>query len=522
MKVLLKLRCTRIWASIRNVFSKWSSGILAVCLILLYGGLAIVMLFGEKNPIQLGNIMDMHTGILISVGFTALLTCMSLFQKRKALIIGEEAFYLFTGPFKRSDIMKYLVTNDILGGAMFAFLSIFMFIMMGAQLDYSFGFYVSVFVLNWLVSFFFLILTDYLYLLGMNEEKYKKLSRGIVIGFVLILVGIYVYSLIQCDYDFKDAFAYFMTSELFYIVPMFGWIKLSLIALVEGNMLLYILGYVLILIGIMAVVRMFVHYDENFVEQALEDAMYYSDLMKKAKAGKTNAQQINEKVKDVKGTFKPGALAIYSKGILMMKKTNGFLSKNELLVLVFYLIIAYLIDLGFGFYMYMIILWIFGLMQQSDLAQELRNYQVYLIPANPLHKLLALIIPTLVKLMILSTAATILGVFVFAAPIKEVIQYLLILYGYLFVFTSGSVLSIRILKSRNNAILENMLTMGIMIACSLPGIVLTIYLMANPERFSMGMLNVISYSSIVLNFVVSVIIVYCCKNMLNGRELKED
>lgn len=522
MKVLLKLRWMRIWASIRNVFSKWSSGLLAVFLIILYGGLAILMIFGERNPINMGNMIDMHTGVLISIGFTALLVCITMFQKRKALIMGEEAFYLFTGPFKRNEVMKYIVTNNIVGSLTYAALSLFMFVMLGSGLAYDFMFYVSVAVLNALIAFFFLMLTDYLYLLGMNENKYNTLSRGIVITLVVLTILLYGWCVIQKDFDLQRGFYYFITSKLFYVIPMFGWGKLSLVSWIEGNVGLYFLGYALIIIGIVVIVKLFVSYKENFVEQALEDAMYYSELMRNTKAGKVNAQQLNEKVKAVDSNFKSGAMAIYSKGLLMMRKTNGFINETELLILVLYIVISYLMGLGFGFYMYMIILWLFGLMKQSDLSQELKNYQIYLIPENPLKKLLALIIPTFIKVMVLVSVASLVGMVIFATPVKEMFQYLLIIYGYVFVLIAGSILSIRILKSRNNAMMENMLTMGIMILCAVPGIMLTMYLIANPEKFTMTLMNVIAYSSIVLNFVVSALIIYSCKNMLNGRELKED
>ena len=90
------------------------------------------------------------------------------------------------------------------------------------------------------------------------------------------------------------------------------------------------------------------------------------------------------------------------------------------------------------------------------------------------------------------------------------------LLGYATLFLSASVLSVRILKSRNNAIMENMLRMLIMVAAAAPGIGLTIFFLSK-GTFTLGLLQ-----QLTLIFVISVIIVLVCAPMMNGREIKSE
>src|SRR5699024_12255236 len=45
----------------------------------------------------------------------------------------------------------------------------------------------------------------------------------------------------------------------------------------------------------------------------------------------------------------------------------------------------------------LMIIWLFMMMQTSDLVGELKNYQIYLIPDKPYKKLIAVMIPTFMK-----------------------------------------------------------------------------------------------------------------------------
>ena len=60
-----------------------------------------------------------------------------------------------------------------------------------------------------------------------------------------------------------------------------------------------------------------------------------------------------------------------------------------------------------------------------------------------------------------------------------------------------------------------------MIVCSIPAIVMTVYIVMT-GNVNTTTLMIMSYSSLIMNFVISVIIIYFCQDMMNGRELKSE
>ena len=101
MSILYKLYLTRMKANIRHVFSRKGSAIFAILMMLLYGGLIVMSLSKPEIALSMQNITDANMAIMIGVGFTALMVGVMLLQKRKALFMEADAFYLFSGPFTR-------------------------------------------------------------------------------------------------------------------------------------------------------------------------------------------------------------------------------------------------------------------------------------------------------------------------------------------------------------------------------------------------------------------------------------
>lgn len=186
-----------------------------------------------------------------------------------------------------------------------------------------------------------------------------------------------------------------------------------------------------------------------------------------------------------------------------------------------YVAVTIFSGLGFGFFVYMMVIWVFSSLQNSELANELKNYQIYLIPDKPLKKLIAVILPTFMKVAAISVLSfTIIGIY-YRTDILTILMYIINLLGYICVFISASVLTLRILKSRSLRLFENMMRMLIMIICALPSVVLTAYFVLS-GHLNPTVLMIISYSSLVLNFVISAVILLTCQNMMNGRELKSE
>lgn len=524
MSALQKLWFTKIKANIRNLFKKVSSAIFTIFMVLLYGGIFITLFFSDATSTLSANYMlNIHTVILVTLGFVALMVFSTTFQKRKALFMQEDAFYLFSGPFSRKQVMRYLMAQTILQALLLGLISLYGVFLVGrAAIDGIGGlFYLMMVLVNTLVTFFFLVGSDYLYVLSITNQRYKNVARMIVVAILGVVAIIFVVTLMQSNFDFQNGLMNFLESPLFYIVPMFGWAKLALVSYVEANYLFCLFGLALMVVALGLIYYFFTSFKGEFYEKAMQDAETFTEFYKKAKAGKDVSLE-NKKVRNVTMSFKEGAGAIFSKGMLEMKKVNGFVNIRDILTIIFYFVIAFMVNGGLGFFMYMMVFWLFGAMQQSPLVEELKNYQIYLIPDSPLKKLIAVILPTLFKVATITTITMIGAGIFYQMGIIEIIQYLITIYGYIVVFIAASILAARILKSRTSAMMENMLKMLIILICSLPGIIIIVILMMHPEWFSMGIMTVVSYSSLAMNFIVSAAILLGCRNMLSGRELNGD
>ena len=161
------------------------------------------------------------------------------------------------------------------------------------------------------------------------------------------------------------------------------------------------------------------------------------------------------------------------------------------------------------------------MMQTSDLVGELKNYQIYLIPDKPYKKLIAVMIPTFMKVSVIGTLSFIVVGMYYHETFLTIFMYLINMFGYIFIFMSASVLTIRLLKSRTTQVFENMMRMLIMIVSALPSVILTvIFMMTN--ALTPTVLTMLSMASLAMNFILALIILWACQGMMNGRELKSE
>lgn len=520
MKALCLLWFMKTKASLRNLFKKPSSAIFTIFVVLLYGFIFYAFFFLPKdNTLMLVN-FELHSSILIFIGFLALMLFSTMLSSKKALFSGEDAYFLFSGPFHKKQIMTFLSFQTFLQSILLAFFALIFFIGMNMQIKVDLGFIMLALVGSVITIMTFLIFIDYSYVLSIGDQKYKKMNYVIAGIFVLILAVILILTYIQTG-RIQTIMIDFIESPLFYYVPVFGWLKLTLISYVESKMILTVLGLLLLMICLIVIYLLFISYKGDFYEQALEDSLELSKRLKEFKAGNQDALR-NVKVKKINvKRFYNGAFAVLSKNLLIMKKKGSLVSWNDLLSIGIYLIITIFSNMGFGFFIYMMVIWLFMMMQTSDLTAELKNYQIYLIPDQPYKKLIAVMIPTFMKVSVIGVLSFVIVGIYYHESILNILMYLLNMFGYIFVFMSASVLTIRILKSRSTRVFENMMRMLIMLVSALPSVLLTVILVMT-NSLTPTTLTIISIASLAMNFILSFIILWACQGMMNGRELKSD
>lgn len=520
MKSLLYLSMTKWKGTIRNQFRSISSAILTIFMVLLYGGLFVAVFLIPSDAMSEVMNMQFNTALLMGLGVLALLCVTVLMNKRKALVYDTDAFYLFAGPYTRKQINGFILVQTWFQSAIYGLICSYVTAMMSFGSGFTVSMMLFSFVIYWLIMAFFLTLTDYIYLWSLVKKKHEIWNYVVVLLVVFSAAAVFFLSVQRTGYDLKNGYMDFALSREFYMVPFFGWGKWAINAFSQGNYVSMLWG-ILLLVGCNLVLGiLFLHFQKDIVEQAVEDAQSVSDYMRKVRANKGNSIMDTKKVKGIKGEFPEGARAIFYKNMLMMRKTGNFLRKQDIFVIVLYFVIGYVCMPGhrFSMFCYMMMIWMFGLMNDAELLGDLKNYQIYLIPEKPLKKLFYAVIPAYLKIGIILGTAIIFSGVLNRMPVLDIVQYALMLLGYAMIFLAGTVLSVRLLKSRTNVMMENLLRMLIILVCAIPSSVLGVLCYFIFRDLNM-IVMVTSIFTLVLNFGVSILIMVACQGMMNGKQM---
>lgn len=520
MKSLFYLSMTKWKGTIRNQFRSISSAILTIFMVLLYGGLFVAVFLIPSDAMSEVMNMQFNTALLMGLGVLALLCVTVLMNKRKALVYDTDAFYLFAGPYTRKQINGFILVQTWFQSAIYGLICSYVTAMMSFGSGFTVSMMLFSLVIYWLIMAFFLTLTDYIYLWSLVKKKHEIWNYVVVLLVVFSAAAVFFLSVQRTGYDLKNGYMDFALSREFYMVPFFGWGKWAINAFSQGNYVSMLWG-ILLLVGCNLVLGiLFLHFQKDIVEQAVEDAQSVSDYMRKVRANKGNSIMDTKKVKGIKGEFPEGAKAIFYKNMLMMRKTGNFLRKQDIFVIVLYFVISYVCMPGHRFYMfcYMMMIWMFGLMNDAELLGDLKNYQIYLIPEKPLKKLFYAVIPAYLKIGIILGTAIIFSGVLNRMPVLDIVQYALMLLGYAMIFLAGTVLSVRLLKSRTNVMMENLLRMLIILVCAIPSSVLGVLCYFIFRDLNM-IVMVTSIFTLVLNFGVSILIMVACQGMMNGKQM---
>ena len=313
--------------------------------------------------------MQFNTALLMGLGVLALLCVTVFMNKRKALVYDTDAFYLFAGPYTRKQINCFILVQTWFQSAIYGLICSYITAMMSFGSGFTVSMMLFSFVVYWLIMAFFLTLTDYIYLWSLVKKKHEILELCGCAACGLLAAAVFFLSVQRTGYDLKNGYMDFALSREFYMVPFFGWGKWAINAFSQGNYLSMLWG-ILLLGGCNLVLGiLFLHFQKDIVEQAVEDAQSVSDYMRKVRANKGNSIMDTKKVKRIKGEFPEGAKAIFYKNMLMMRKTGNFLRRQDIFVIVLYFVISYVCMPGHRFYMfcYMMMIWMFGLMNDAEL-----------------------------------------------------------------------------------------------------------------------------------------------------------
>lgn len=517
MKVLLSLYLNVLWARIRGIYSKVVPAIITTVSLIFFGAIVVFAFIDKDNlaqEIPLGSLNNLAMLFLVVlIGFSYI----NVFQKRMVILKENEINYFFVGPFKKKDIMKYIILQNLVGTVLFIFGIMAYLMIFGAPYITSPWIVLGLIIVGLSVLYPVFIIHIYVYLKSIVDPKYRitrNIVFGVIIGLILAVFGYYYF----INMDLLRAYNQFINSTFINFIPIFGWGKVALNGLVYSDNLMVIIG--ILLNSILGIVFswLVINYKESFVEEAMDNAIWYRDVMEKQKKTGSN-WNMNKKVYKTKNTvFKSGGRAIFDKGLLELRKTRNWFSLQEVMLVVIYLVISYVAGMGYQIYQMYIVLTVFISLSAEGFLTEFQKIYIYLLPIKPINKLINMVGPVLMKSIVMSTVSLLLGAVVFQVGVVTFISSFIQMVGFTIIMMAASLWSLRILKAELNPVAGQLIKMFIAILAMVPSMLgmLIIFL---TMRDNPNILVYMTFVSLIMNIIGGVLLIYFSKGIFNGKDL---
>ncbi|MDF9824503.1 hypothetical protein M2475_000854 [Breznakia sp. PF5-3] len=512
MKNLFKLFFTKKKAKVRSIFAKPSSAIATLLSLLVFASMFFPVFDTRDKPVM--DLLTYSLFTLFVIGFSTFLNLITLFQKKKALFFEEDSYYLFVGPFSNRQILSYLSVETMFDSFILSLISIvspMMIISMMAIMPITYILFA--FLITALYNYIILVLLQYFYIKDMIKEKKGNTQRWIGLCIFIILVAYAIYSYFQSSFNFTDIFVNFTYTNDFDFIPILGWIKTAMFGFYQNDTLIVLIVVAAFIVIDIILAALLTHVKGYFYEQAMIDAIDFSDYYKKAMAG---IESKEEKIHDVTINYKQLSGAILSKNFLIMKKTRSFIGRQDLYSFIALAVFTLMINPNVYVFFGLLIFYLMNSVGNSTLSDDLKNNYIYFIPDKPIKKMLySLLIPAL-KSTLFAVTMILIGFIFVDLKLTETLIGILITLSFIPVFYAGVVLSTRLLKSRGNKLIESMLHMLVMVVICLPsgGIAYLAFKMTGD--FSQT-ITVLIPTLIVFNLALSLLIFYICSPMMNGN-----
>jgi len=520
MSALLYLIRAKFFARVRNIYRKPVSAIITTLGILCYIVFFVMQFVIQGNSTITSQVYDAQISISIYTAFVILIAVTMSFQKRTSLLTGEDAANILTGPFSQRTVLKYIVIGTFQNSLLFSLGTSLYLVFFSYLLNLNFLSLLLMMIGGFGVFYFVFVGVDYFYLMSIANPKFNTIKKIFYSSIVLIIFLIVAYYFVAANFDFAILLNNILSSTMLDAIPIFGWFRLGASSFIQGDYLWFVIAFGGILLADILLTYTVIDFRYDFYEQINKDAEWYTTIRAQVKEGRYNAGETTGKVREVNmASFGIGARAISSNIFLQMKKTNNWIKKSDLILTIFYLAIAYFGQLGFTFFQYYILIIVFTTINSDSIMRELKQPYIYLIPDKPLKKLIHLLLPMTVKTGLLVIISLILACLAFQASVGELLSAILTTLGYALVLIAGSVWSIRLLKSRSNAVSESFIKMFIIILSLVPAVGVSLWLFAVMGEANPHLMNAITAVSLLTNIVVGTILILLAKSLLNGTNI---
>lgn len=495
--------------------------VMTIILILLLGFILVTGSMGKgENEGGFRDVTEIFAIINLLFIIIFATTFLSALEKGGSIFKMSDVNLLFPGPFTKRSVLFFGLIQQI--GAVL-FMGVFiLFQYVNLSIHYNMGVGAMVVIMLSYSAVVFLAQTSamFLYIFVSDSDEKRKRAKLLFYALILILAGTAAYlCFVGSGISVKTAVS-FGTSMPIKLFPFAGWLGAFTQALLTGKYLEAALWLLICVAAFSAILVVMTKSKREYYEDVLDSATATFNAMSSAKDG-VQPEAIPKKIKLGKTGISKGfgASVIYYKHLLENRRAKVFLLSNMSLLFV-------VMTVGFSFFMrksgiipvlsFSAYCGIFTL-GTGRFAMELTKPFVYLIPESPVKKLIYTLADTVPSLLVESFITFIPVAFIVGASPLECILCALAKTAFGILFLSGSLIIDRIWGGALSKIVGVLIYFLFDIILAVPGVIAAIIIggvVTEGAQISVALLVMT-----VINLLVSLLVFFCCRNVLQYSEI---
>lgn len=506
---------------VRDVFKKPA---LLIAYLLMLALLVFVLVMGGDAHVETGDVSRTYTGyaaiLVLAFVFIGMLTIWNGLKQGTSLFSMADVNLLFTAPLSPRRILFYGIMKQ--AGIMLAaaLLMLFQYPNMRnnglppmALVGLIFAYALMGFSSNLLAA------VVYAFSAGSGKRK-KRVYTAMLALIAAIVLGAGVAALSSPGGNFLAGLTGFFGSDYWNYVPLFGWARGLAIAFAELEWMKALLFGALMLVSVGGCALLLLRTDMDYYEDVLLAAERANQATANAQEGRMVEQgSVSSRVKRDQGAlWGTGAFAFTGRMLREQSRRGiGFFDAGTLAALagpIFGLIFFsgdMMAEGGLWAVIGMSVWFLLFFNLQSGFARELAYPTIFLAPERPVNKLLAVMLPGILKSAVDGMLFALSIALLYRAPVLDCFACWLIYISALFLFSAGMLLIERILGTSKNKALIMMVYVLVLLLLCLPGIFIA-------ELIAPTLL--VSYFLFALwNALIGLILVFLCRNILHSMDM---
>lgn len=500
---------------IKRAFSSVLSAVLTVLGVIGFGFM-LVMAFTMKRPLVESTAAEtILAGIVLMLG---VILYNAFLSRDTGILTMADANFLFTGPFEKRTVLAYLLISTAPGAVLTGFfISFYLPYLLGPALTVP-KFLVVLLVISLMFGCIYLSYY-YLYIIETEKPGVKKKAKRIFLIFIALLAVIFFVMLFVSGLGIKATAQKFFTGYLYNYVPLFGWTKWAISALLSGHIVSGFIPAAGLLVLVNAVLCILLYnVKEDFYEKTLEDSVNLQKVLDDVKTnGSADARalvKLKDKVASIK--FMQGAAAIYSRQRLESKKMKLLSNAREVFMGLFYVVLGKVMGLDFSFVLAMVSFGALSMSLNDSWHRDFKKPYVFLIPASSFEKVVFSVLPGLLKTIASGALSIIVGALVFKIAPLLLLSYIAIFASFAVLFVFAEVFTYRLIGNGASVVAVTFMRMFFVMATCIPAIVLLVVIII----VSAGVPDMLTISASMLaaNLASSALLAYLSRGIFEKSE----